>query len=230
DWRRLIVRRRLSWLPKPQEGLRGLTPFERVRNAWREARKVEDYALCSGRLSPRVMAELRSRAVQSSRGSTRFLDVGAGFGVGVDAAARLGNVFAVGLAPHKPRIAAGASLNWILGTAERVVVPDFFDVIQSHFCLSHAANYAVSFENLLNSLRKGGALFLNATDTPRCGSFVLADLTDPHSFWGALKTQGFTVEGVGNNVKVTRPHYRKADLSKFYSDADINYQPGVAKK
>jgi len=100
-----------------------------------------------------------------------------------------------------------------LGLLEKVVIPNFFDVIQTKTTLTHSFNPALSIENMLNSLRHKGVLFfptdeLIAFDLIPSKAFeehssavgsareVLEGTHPPLLVWRMLKTlesQGFKV-------------------------------------
>jgi len=216
----------------------GLSPAERKRFAELAGGALLSYSSIRGILTSEAERELVDR-VKKGR-EVRFLDAGAGLGQGVIEAEKVHpKVRAFGLAPTTPEALQRRSAHlieelppktqvprerWILGYFEQTVVPDFFDVIQTHIGLHHAINQALALENLLNSLRKGGSLILAPGEliTPR-------GLHHPEArqIFEKLRQQGFDAPKMGGAgvdltlyaiaIKITRTGRGKADLSEFYS-------------
>jgi hypothetical protein len=189
-----------------------------------------------------VSTELKLRSKKGTQ--VRFLDAGSGRGKGVVLAESISPVItAHGLALHDSDPALGIPAHkWTKGHFEVNVfqkpglAEGAFDVIQSRYGLQHAANQAMSLENLLNSLKVGGKLF-NFHDSDK-STVQIADT----GMVEALERQGFVLQKsrlpalfkkicdrvLVNSPKlfvITRTSARMADLSGFYGSARINKVP-----
>ena len=209
-----------------------------------------NWGFWEGRLDRRVEARLKELALNPQMQEVRFLDAGAGVGRGVVLAAGIHpKVNAWGLALNPPasgiydgktsigrHILPGArelSGRWVEGSFENIVLPDYFDVIQSTFGLQHALNHTVAIENMLNSLRRGGSLHFTSSQLyppGRARNFKQNRLVWEGAF-GELEKQGFEVSRppeaklLTGEVAITRTNLRKADLSAFHGNGVINLIP-----
>jgi SAM-dependent methyltransferase len=190
----------------------------------------DDYTYTLGTLIPQAKRELMRRA---AAGKVLFLDAGAGRGEAVAEARRAHeNIRAYGLALNKPwEKSEIPPEKWVRGHFETTVFPGRFHIIQSNYGLMHAANYALALENLLNSLRLNGKLFVRglAYNNPHNPILGLTE-HERTGFVDAIKEQGFSCVHIrrknGELVQIfTRRTRGLADLSDFYESGGINNVP-----
>lgn len=191
-----------------------------------------DYSYTKGTLLPAARRHLEKLAKTEKR--IHFLDAGAGMGYALKAAEWVNpfRIRAHGMALNKPEEKAGIPQNnWTRSHFETTVFPGRFHVIQSSYGIQHAVNYAMAIENLLNSLRPKGKLFVheNAYNTPHATICHLPEYAR-RELLETLNSQGFSYEHEyrpgGEDLEIfTKRGRTDADLSAFYESNVINSFP-----
>jgi|GEM_PF-1259729 len=220
-------------------------PFLTVRDLVKEktgeaisCRPIEDYNFTRGFLLPPAREYIQE--IEKKGEPIHFLDAGAGFGDALKSAEAINPqlVRAHGLALNKPSEEKEIpKSNWTRGHFETTIFPGQFHVIQCHYALQHAINYTVAIENLLNSLRPGGKLFIYGDKAGRSKSAAyLHNISEDkkQKIISLLKDQGFSysyrhfkpmeqTEAV--EVFTRKENGKECDLRAFYEDYDINLLP-----
>jgi len=227
----IIRRRPFSRLlhPDDMERLRGITRGAINYNN----PNISNYRDTAGTLEAKVAEHLRELARQKKQ--VRFLDIGAGEGNALATAENLapGIIKAHGLALHGPHEKSKvAKENWTRAFSEATVFKKAgsqegaFHVIQMRYVLEHAPNQVLALENALNSLAKGGKLFIMHTGR----QFVLSASEEPptEELVNAMKKQGFGFQhfpswNLDRELEIiTRKGSNRADLREFYDHCRLN--------
>jgi len=176
-----------------------------LRDRTLQARRTY-YQNTTGRLKPEVTAELEKRANEG--GTVHFLDAGPGHGWGIQWAQKLSpNIIGHGLGLNYPEEdSPHPKGRWIRRHFESTIIrkkgtkEGFFDVIQDHYASMHALDRKQALQNLLNSLRPGGALI----------SYGLPERFVRKSIVNKLTQHGITVES-RNSADTMHVFRRKGD-------------------
>jgi len=198
-------------------------------------RQYGDYGYTEGELIKPVKSHLKQLA--KSGEIVHFLDAGAGWGGAVCEAGAIDPLIrAHGLALNKPPERMGIpATNWTRGHFETTLFPGRFHVIQCCYGMQHAVNYAVSLENLLNSLRPSGKLYVFETHGTSDATLHNMSEFERKKIIGILERQGFTHKfRRGDDYEdlevFTRGKRSKiADLSEFYESRRVNRRYLVSK-
>ncbi len=161
----IVTRNFITRLSEPDQ--RKLQKVIKEARQFRQADR-QTYVETKGFLMSQVKQEIQWWKNQLGDEKPRFFDAGAGVGHAMRKAEDAGaEAHGTTLNPVDSRIREHFQDRLHDQLFEEMVVPDHFHVIQSHLGHVHAANLAVAFENLLNSLkpaeenRRGGSLWVN---------------------------------------------------------------------
>jgi len=198
-------------------------------------RQYGDYGYTEGELIKPVERHLKQLAKNGE--VVHFLDAGAGWGGAVcEAGAIDPSIRAHGLALNKPHAKLGIpGTNWTRGHFETTLFPGRFHVIQCCYGMQHAVNYAVSLENMLNSLRPEGKLYVFETHGTSDATLQNMSRFERDKIINILERQGFIHKfRRGDDYEdlevFTRGKRSKiADLSKFYESRLVNRRYLVSK-
>lgn len=189
------------------------------------------YTYTRGVLLPEVKRQLE-KLVKNGE-IIHVLDAGAGMGHALKDAESLDPlVRAHGLALNSPRKGLGIHPeNWTRGHFETTLFPSRFHIIQCRYGMQHAVNYSVALENLLNSLRPGGMLFVHDGHFARNAIIGHLPEYEKRELLKTLEKQGFSYEHRRTDdyedldIFKRRKSGRIADLSEFYESNTVNMYP-----